>query len=67
LTASTILTRKGIEMNLLQEDMARAHMDARLQEARERRRSYQLSRAQRLARRAERASEQSRLALARML
>jgi hypothetical protein len=67
LTASTILTRKGIEMNLLQEDLARAHMDARLQEARERRRSYQLSRAQRLARRAERASEQSRLALARML
>jgi hypothetical protein len=64
---STILTKKGTEMNLLHEDLARAHMDARLHEARELRRSYQLSRAQRLARKAERASQQSRLALARML
>jgi len=66
-TASTILTRKGSEMNLLQEDLARAHMDARLDEARELRRSHQLSRAQRLARKAERATQQSRLLLARML
>ena len=54
-------------MNLLQEDLARAHMDARLDEARELRRSHQLSRAQRLARKAERATQQSRLLLARML
>jgi len=54
-------------MNLLQEDLARAHMDARLSEARELRRSYQLSRSRRLARKAERAAQQSRLHLARML
>ena len=67
LTASTILTRKGTEMNLLQEDLARAHMDARLSEARELRRSYQLGRSQRLARRAERANQRARLFLDRML
>jgi hypothetical protein len=67
LTASKILTRKGTEMNLLQEDLARAHMDARLHEARELRRSHLLSKAQRAARRAERADQQARLALARML
>ena len=37
-------------MNLIQEDLARAHMDARLSEARELRRSYQLNRAERLTR-----------------
>ncbi len=67
MTSSPNLTRKSTEMNLIQEDLARAHMDARLCEARERRRSYQLSRAKRLARRAERATQQSRLLLARML
>ena len=54
-------------MNLLQEDLARAHMDARLSEARELRRSYQLGRSQRLARRAERANQRARHFLDRML
>ncbi len=67
MTTSPILSRKGTEMNLIQEDLARAHMDARLLEARELRRSYQLTRAQRLARKAERATQQSRLMIARML
>jgi hypothetical protein len=53
------------EMYLMQEQLARAHMDARLREARELRRGSQLSRAQRLARKAERASQQARLLLAR--
>ncbi len=52
---------RSTEMNLIQEDLARAHMDARLSQARELRRSYQLTRAQRLARKAERATQQSRL------
>lgn len=55
------------QMNLIQEDLARAHMDARLKQARELRISSSLSRAQKLARRAERASQQARLVLARAL
>ncbi len=54
-------------MNLMHEDLARAHMDARLREAREMRRGNQLNRARRLARKAERASQQARLLLARSL
>jgi hypothetical protein len=54
-------------MNLMYEDLARAHMNARLNEAREMRRGNQLNRAKRLARRAERASQQARLLLARAM
>ncbi len=54
-------------MNLIQEDLARAHMDARLRQAREWRISSSLIRAQKLTRRAERASQQARLILARAL
>ena len=54
-------------MNLIHEDLARAHIEARLAEARELRRGNQLSRARRLANRAERASQQARLLLARSL
>jgi len=60
-------TNRSIKMNLMQEDLARAHMEARLNEARDLRRSYSLSRSQRLCRRAERASQQARLLLARSL
>jgi len=67
LTTSFTTSNRSTEMYLIQEDLARAHMDARLSEARELRRSYQLSRAQRLARRAERATQQARLLLARSL
>jgi hypothetical protein len=52
-------------MNLMHEDLARAHMEARLREARELRRGLHVMRAQRLARRAERDSQQVRLLLAR--
>lgn len=54
-------------MNLIHEDLARAHIDARLAEARDRQRGFHLNRAQRLSRKAERASQQAKLMLARML
>jgi hypothetical protein len=54
-------------MNLMYEDLARAHMQARLEQARELRRGHHLSRAQRLARQADRVSQQARLLLARSL
>ncbi len=54
-------------MNLMHEDMARAHMDARLEQARTRQRSHRLTRVSRLTRRAERANEQARLLLDRNL
>jgi hypothetical protein len=58
---------RSIKMNLMHEDLARAQMSARLGEAHELRRGHQLAAARRLARRAERASAQARLALARSL
>ncbi len=67
MTTSVTISNRSTKMYLMHEDLARAHMDARLSEARELRRSYQLSHAQRLARKAERASQQARLLLARAL
>jgi hypothetical protein len=65
---TTIVHRnRSTEMNLMHENMARAHMDARLRQARELRPGAQLSKARRLANRAERASQQARLLLARAL
>jgi hypothetical protein len=59
---------RSTEMNfLIHEDMARAHMSARLEEARKSRRAHQLARARRLSAKAERAAAQARLALARVL
>jgi hypothetical protein len=56
------------EMNfLIHEDMARAHMGARLEQARKSRRRHELARARRLSVKAERAAAQARLALARAL
>ena len=54
-------------MNLMHEDLARAHMSARLGEARDLRRGRQLVMARRLSRRAERAAQQARLVVARSL
>jgi len=54
-------------MNTMHEDLARAQMAKRLGEAQELRTGYQLARARRLSRRAERAAQQARLALARAL
>jgi hypothetical protein len=61
---SQIRSRK---MNLIHEDLARAQIAARLDEASEARLGSQLARARRLSRRAERAAQQARLALARAL
>jgi hypothetical protein len=43
-------------MELMQENLARAHMEARLRDARERRQGAELKRARRQAKRAERAA-----------
>ncbi len=58
---------RSTRMNVMHEDLARAHMDARLEQAREARRSAQLVRASRRAGRVERASQQARRLLARSL
>jgi len=58
---------RSTDMNLMHENLARVQMSARLGEAHERRRGYHLSRAARLSRKAERAAQQARLALARAL
>ena len=55
------------EMNLMHEDLARAQMSERLGEAHELQRGHNLVRARRLSRKAERAAQQARLALARAL
>ena len=54
-------------MNPLADDLARAQISARLSEARSRRVGHHLVRARRLSRKAERAAQQARLALARVL
>ena len=55
------------EMQLMNEDLARAQMSMRLGEAHDLRRGHQLAMHRRLSRRAERAALQARLALARSL
>jgi hypothetical protein len=58
---------RSTDMSLMNEDLARAQMSARLGEAQRLRRGHQLARANRLTRRAEQAAQQARLALARAL
>jgi hypothetical protein len=58
---------RSTQMNLMQEDLARAQMLARLGEAQQLRRGHQMALARRLSRKAERAAQQARLALARAL
>jgi len=55
------------KMSLMNEDLARAQMSERLGEAHAMRRGHQLAMARRLSRRAERAAQQARLALARSI
>ena len=52
-------------MSLMNEDLARAQMAARLGEAHAQQRGHRLTMARRLSRRAERAAQEARLALAR--
>ena len=63
----TSFTNWSNEMQLMNEDLARAQMRARLGEAHELRRGHQLAMHRRLSRKAERAAKQARLALARSL
>ena len=58
---------RSIQMQTMYEDLARAQYRERLQQARSERRAYQLLRAQRLARRAEKAAHRARLHLARAI
>jgi hypothetical protein len=59
--------RRKIMNNLMHEDLARAHMAARLGEAQQLRRGRQQVAARRLSRKAEQAARQARLALARAI
>jgi hypothetical protein len=61
------LRLRSTEMNLMNENLARAQMAARLGEAQQLQRGRQLARARRLSRKAEQAAQQARLALARAL
>lgn len=60
-------TERSRTMSFLAEDLARAHMSSRLEQARKARRGHELAAARRLSRKAERAAAQARLALARMM
>jgi hypothetical protein len=62
-----LLSLRSTTMNLIHENLARAQMAARLGEAQQLRRGHQLARARRLSRKAEKAAQQARLALARAL
>ena len=68
MNTSVITNRNGLpDMNLLNEELARAQMSTRLGEAQQLQLGYRLARARRLSRKAERAAQQARLALARAL
>jgi hypothetical protein len=58
---------RSTQMNLMHEDLARSQMRERLGEAQQLRRGHQMVLARRLSRKAERAAQQARLALARAL
>ncbi len=57
----------GYDMSTMQQDLARAQMNARLGEAQQHRRGHQLALARRMSRKAEQAAQQARLALARAI
>jgi len=63
-TTELQIQNRTLEMNLLQESLARAHMQQRLHEAEEQRLGLRVMRAARLRRKAERASLRARKALA---
>jgi hypothetical protein len=63
-TTELSFQNRTLEMHLLQENLARAHMHERLQEAEDQRRALAVLRVTRLRRKAERASLRARKALA---
>jgi hypothetical protein len=58
---------RSTEMELMHENLARAQMSARLGEAQQMRRGHEMAKHRRLSRKAEKAAQQARLALARAL
>jgi hypothetical protein len=58
---------RSTTMSFIAEDLARAHISSRVEQARMARRGHQLATARRLSRKAERAAAQARLALARVI
>ncbi len=62
-----LFKNRSKQMDLLNENLARAQMSARLGEAQQLQRGHQLVRARRMSRKAENAARQARLALARSL
>ena len=64
---TTQIGNKLMMNNLMNEDLARAQMSARLGEAQQLRRGRQQAAARRLSRKAEQAARQARLALARAI
>jgi hypothetical protein len=64
---NTTFTNRSTAMELMHENLARAQMSARLGEAHQMRRGHELAKARRLSRKAEKAAQQARLALARAL
>jgi hypothetical protein len=58
---------RSTEMHTMHEALARAQMTARLGEAQQLRRGHQLTMARRLGKKAEQASQQATLALARVI
>ncbi len=63
-TTELLIQNRTLEMHLLHEDLARAHVQQRLQEAEHERLALRAIRAHKLKRRAERASLRARKALA---
>ena len=62
-----LFKNRSEQMNLLNENLARAQMSARLGEAQQLQRGRRLVAARRMSRKAENAAQQARLALARSL
>ena len=63
----TTFKNRSKQMNLINENLARVQMSARLGEAQQLQRGRQLVLARRMSRKAENAAQQARLALARSL
>jgi len=62
-----LFKNRSKQMNLINENLARAQMSARLGEAQQLQQGHRLVRARRMSRKAESAARQARLALARSL
>jgi hypothetical protein len=66
-TTNQSFERSTTMNHLMSEELARAHVSARLEQAQKQRLAHNLAAARRLSRKAERAAAQARLALARVI